>query len=101
MRTTLTAFAASALLLASHPNSRAQYAPPPTPAPFPGFINEALRKDNPYMSQWDIGGSARFRYEVKEGFGIPGVPGSVDFRDHGADVNNDYFLERIRYRLGY
>src|SRR2546428_13189717 len=38
---------------------------------------------------------------VKEGFGIAGLPGSVDFRDHGADVSNEYFLARLRYRVGY
>ena len=53
------------------------------------------------MNKWDFGGSVRARYEVKDDFGIPGVPGSLDFRDHGADVDNDYFLERIRLRAGY
>lgn len=80
----------------------AQYAPPPPPAPFPGFINELLRKDNPYMSQWDIGGSVRVRYEAKEGFAIPGVGGSFDFRDTpDFDVNNEYVMEKIRIRVGY
>ena len=41
------------------------------------------------MSQWDIGGSVRVRYEAKEGFGDSRRPGSADFRDQGADVNND------------
>src|ERR1043165_5957489 len=81
--------------------AQAQYTPPPPPLPFQGFINEALRKDDPYMNKWDIGGALRIRYEAKEGFGIAGLPGSLDFRDHGADVNNEYFLERIRYRIGY
>ena len=89
------------LLTVSLHNVRGQYAPPPPPGPFSGFINEWLRKDNPYMSQWDFGGSIRLRYEVKENFAISGAPGSLDFRDHGADVSNDYFLERIRYRVGY
>src|SRR5688572_5161472 len=78
----------------------AQYAPPPPPAPFPGFINEYLRKDDPYMAKWDFGGQIRLRYEMKEGFAIAGVPGSVDFRDVG-DNDNDYFLEKIRLRAGY
>jgi hypothetical protein len=101
MKKTSSILIGSVLALALHSNVHGQYAPPPPPAPFPGFLNEALRKNDPYMNQWDIGGSARVRYEVKEGFAIPGVPGSVDFRDHGADVNNDYFLERLRYRVGY
>src|SRR5690349_17102194 len=71
----------------------AQYAPPPPPEPFAGFLNESLRKDNPYMNQWDLSGAARFRYEVREGFAIPGVAGSLDFRNHGADVDNEYLLD--------
>jgi hypothetical protein len=53
------------------------------------------------MTNWDFGGNSRSRYEVKRGFAIPGVPGSVDFRAHGADTDNEYFLERLRYRAGY
>jgi len=96
-KTTTTA----ALVLAALNQVYGQYAPPPPPAPFPGFINEWLRKDDPYMNKWDFGGSVRVRYEVKDGFGIPGEPGSLDFRDSGADVKNDYLMERIRIRAGY
>ena len=78
-----------------------QYAPPPPPAPFAGFLNEFLRKNDPYMNQWDFGGSARARYEVKEGFAVQGVAGSMDFRDKGGDQGNEYFLEKIRYHAGY
>jgi hypothetical protein len=53
------------------------------------------------MNKWDFGGSVRVRYEVKDGFAIAGAPGSLDFRDHGADVENDYLMERIRFRAGY
>src|SRR5436190_9447472 len=102
MKNTKTALTAGALVLAALNQVYAQYAPPPPPVPFPGFLNEALRKNDPYMNQWDIGGSARGRYEVKEGYGIPGIPGSVDFRDDAhADVSNEYYLEKIRYRVGY
>jgi hypothetical protein len=90
-----------AALMLSSQGSFAQYAPPPPPAPFPGFLNEYLRKNDPYMSQWDFGGNIRLRYEVKEGSAIPGVPGSLDFRDHGADVDNEYLLTRIRFHVGY
>src|SRR5438067_9621160 len=79
---------------------RGQYSPPPPPAPFQGFINEALRAEDP-TNRWDIGGASRSRVEVREGFGIAGTAGSVDFRAHGADVNNEYFLERIRLHVGY
>src|SRR4051794_1899031 len=78
----------------------AQYLPPPPLAPFPGFINEALRATNP-TNLWDIGGASRSRVEIKEGYGIAGTANSVDFRAHGADVNNEYFLDRIRLHVGY
>ena len=89
------------LALATISESHAQYAPPPPPLPFQGFINEALRKNDPYMNQWDFGGSLRLRSESKDGFGVPGLAGSADFRDHGADMENDYFLAKLRYRAGY
>ncbi len=94
-----TASITSVLLTASA--VRAQYAPPPPPAPFPGFLNEYLRNQNPYMNQWDFGGNYRLRYEDKSGFAIPGVAGSMDFRDHGADVVNQYFISRLRFHAGY
>jgi hypothetical protein len=78
-----------------------QYAPPPPPAPFQGFLNEWLRKDNPEMNHWDFGGSVRVRYEYRDTVAIAGSPGSMDFRDHGANMDNDYLLERIRVRAGY
>ena len=95
------AVGAGAIVLAAVNTIYAQYAPPPPPTPFQGFINEPLRANDPYMNKWDFGGAVRARYEVREGFGIPGVAGSLDFRDHGADVDNDYFIERLRYRIGY
>ena len=48
-------------------------------APFAGFLNEALRQNDPYLNQWDFGGSLRVRYEIQNGKGIPGVAGSMDF----------------------
>lgn len=101
MNRSVSTLAATALAFTVLNPAAAQYAPPPAPAPFVGFLNEALRKDDPQMSKLDLGGAARLRYEAREGFGIPGVAGSVDFRDHGADVSNEYFLERIRFRGGY
>jgi hypothetical protein len=98
---------------------QAQYTPPPSPAPFAGFINEWLRKEDPYMSAWDIGGSFRVRYEIKENggavFGLPAVttvvppvapaPSGADFREHlgtlRADNDNSYFMSRLRARVGY
>lgn len=69
--------------------------------PSQGFLNDYLRKDDPYMAAWDIGAQVRVRYEVKDNFAIPGAPGSLDFRDHGADVDNSFFLLRVRPRIGY
>lgn len=83
------------------PEALAQYAPPPPPAPFAGFLNEALRKEDPYMNAWDFGGSARIRYELKDGNGIAGIPGSLDFRENNTDNHNAYFIERLRFRMGY
>ena len=72
-----------------------------TTAPSAGLVNDYLRKENPARTNWDFGGSARGRYEVKNGYAIPGVAGSVDFGNNGADVDNSYWLERLRYRVGY
>src|SRR5262245_16250393 len=100
-KTSKTTQATCALVLAAANALYAQYAPPPPPAPFQGFINEALRKDDPYMNKWDFGGSFRARFEVRDNFGIAGEPGSIDFRENGADVDNRYLLERLRVRAGY
>jgi len=94
-------FCGTLLIIGTAMQAGGQYAPPPPPGPFQGFINEWLRKDDPYMNQWDFGGSVRVRYEIKDNFAISGKPGSLDFRDHGADVDSAYLLERIRYRAGY
>src|SRR5258708_1319353 len=75
--------------------------PPPPPGLFPGFINEALRQDDPSMNVWDIGGALRLRYEIHEGYGVAGSPGSMDFRDHNANESNNYLLSRIRFHAGY
>ena len=74
---------------------------PPEPAPSAGFLNDFLRENVPAMSAWDFGGSARARYEAKEGFAVQGVAGSMDFRDDGGNQNNEYFMERIRYHAGF
>lgn len=92
---------ATAALFGATPEAPGQYAPPPPPAPFAGWLNEALRKDDPYMNAWDLRGFARVRYEVHDGRGIPGVPGSIDFRAHNTDNHNAYFLELFRFQAGY
>lgn len=92
---------ATSLALGPAEHIEAQYAPPSQPAPFAGFINEALRQYNPAMTNWDLGGAIRLRYEDKEGFAVAGAAGSMDFRDHGADVFNNYLLSRVRFHAGY
>ncbi len=106
MKMKLKTLASSTLVLAAVNQVYGQYAPPPPLAPFPGFINEALRKKDPYLSAWDLGGNNRARYELKEGFGIAGVAGSVDFRDHGVggkslDTYNEPFTDKLRYHIGF
>src|SRR6185503_12961552 len=101
MKTINSTLTASALVLAAAQQVYGQYTPPPPPAPFPGFINEQLRQNDPYMNKWDFGGTLRVRYEIRDNFGIAGTPGSVDFHRDGADVDNAYLLERFRLRAAY
>lgn len=92
----------SALVLAIVNAVYGQYTPPPPPAPFPGFINEALRKDDPYMNVWDFGGAVRVRYELKEN-GL-GLPPANDFRDLTTPAtknDNDYFSTKLLARIAY
>ena len=90
-----------AVALLAGKNAIAQYVPPPPPAPFPGFINERLRRDNPYMAAWDIGGAVRLRYEVRENGGATAAGSGADFRARGVDNDNSYLLSRVRARVGY
>ena len=94
-------FVIGALAFTALDNLFGQYVPPPPPAPFQGFINEALRENYPYMEPWDFGGSLRLRYELKDNFGIAGAAGSMDFRERGADVDNAYSMARLRIHAGY
>ncbi len=96
------AITAGALVLAAVNTVYAQYAPPPPRAPFPGFINDYMRKQDPYLSVWDIGGAARVRYELKEG-GL-GLPPANDFRDITTPTtqnHNDYFSTKVLARVAY
>jgi hypothetical protein len=101
LKPTLKTLSAGALVLAALEQAHAQYTPPPPPAPFQGFINEYMSSLNGYTNHWDIGGADRERYVAYEGYGIAGKAGSVDFRDHGASVDNQYLLSRIRLHVGY
>ena len=101
--------ALGALALGAAASAQAQYTPPPPPIPFPGFINQWMRQENPYLAAWDIGGNLRLRYEIKDGYGNPGVGSatskpnsqSLDFRKNNADVENDYLMSKLRFHIGY
>jgi hypothetical protein len=71
------------------------------PASSAGLVNDLLRQHYPAATNWNIGGEERLRYENRQGYGIAGVAGSVDFRGQGADVYNDYLLNRLRFHAGY
>lgn len=88
---------ALALTTAAHA-APGDYSPTSPVRPSAGYLNDWLRKDDPYKAAWDIGMQTRLRYEVRDGFGIPGK--SVDFADN-ADTRNDYLLIRARPRVGY
>lgn len=79
-------------------------APPaanPAAAASAGLANDWLRTQDPFFKAWDLGGQYRQRYEVRDHMAVPGVRGAIDFRDHGADNNNDYWLGRATVHLGY
>ena len=77
------------------------YDPTKPVRPSTGLFNDWLRDDNPSAAAWDIGTQVRLRYELRDNFGILGTTGSLDFRRDGADVDNAYFLHRIKPRVGY
>lgn len=101
-------FATAALSFAVQQAANAQYTPPPPLAPFPGFANELLRKDNPYAAAWDISGSLRMRYEIRENH--LAAPPNSDFATTATavatnpgkiDNDNSYFSDKVLFKLGY
>jgi len=93
--------AGAALVLSVSGAALAQYAAPPPIQPFPGFLNEWMRKQDPYLANWDISGAARFRYEIKENAGSTAPGSAADFRKGGVDNDNSYFLNKVLARVGY
>ncbi|MBI3881748.1 MAG: alginate export family protein [Verrucomicrobia bacterium] len=77
------------------------YSPTTALRPSAGYLNDYLRQNDPYMAAWDFGVQARVRYEIKDNFAIAGTAGSVDFRDHGANVDNSFLLLRVKPHVGY
>ena len=86
------------LSLAATPVAWAQYTPPPPLAPFPGYINQYLRNQDPYLANWDIGGSVRLRYEVREN--ALGIPPANDFKA-GVANDNSYFSTKLLFRVAH
>ena len=111
MKPNLRFLSAGALVFTAINQACAQYTPPPSPAPFAGWLNEYMRKEDPVLAAWDIGGNLRLRFEDHEGYGIPGrglasPPApvnsqSMDFRAHNSLESNSYFMERLRFHVGY
>jgi hypothetical protein len=102
MKSNLKLVSTSALVLIALNEIHAQYAPPPPTQPFAGFVNDWLRKKDPYYSVWDVGGVVRLRYELKED-GL-GLPPANDFRDNTTPTtqnDNDYFSDKVLLRVSY
>ena len=97
------AFSATAVVLAITASVYAagDYSPTSPVRPSAGLVNDWLRKENPYMSAWDIGTQVRLRYEIRDNFGVAGTAGSMDFLHNGRDVDNAYLLHRIKPHVGY
>lgn len=74
--------------------------PPPASeaAKSAGLLNDALREASPAWEKWDVGGQARFRYDLKHN---GGMSPNADFLPGGADNDNDFFLFRQKLHLGW
>lgn len=100
--------AACSCLAALLPDAAAQYAPPPPPAPFPGFLNQYLRNKDAYLANWDLSGSVRLRYELRENH--LAAPPNSDFATSevarsvnpgGISNDNSFFASKVLARVGY
>lgn len=69
-------------------------------APSPGWLNEFLRADDPYMNAWNLGVLYWGRYEVKQNGGFVGPGSAADFRTD-VDNDNNYLLTKVLPRVGY
>ncbi|MDX2187726.1 MAG: alginate export family protein [Opitutaceae bacterium] len=95
-------FTCLTFLTAAAGHVHAQYAPPPPPRPFPGFLNEKLRATDPYMSAWDFGVNVRGRLESKYNAGFTDAGSNWDFSTRRQDDNdNTYYLVRAMPRVAY
>lgn len=98
-----TGCAATALALLAAGNGSAQQPPasPPAPQASAGVINDWLRAQDDSWKALDLGGQFRTRLEYRDHLAIPGVPGAIDFRDHGAPDENSYWLFRTKLHMGF
>ena len=67
----------------------------------PGYINDLLRADNPYASQWNVGVNYRVRYEIHENGNLPPLSARDFSAAPGVDNDNSYLLQRVKARVGY
>jgi hypothetical protein len=111
---TLKLLTAGALVLAATNDIYAQYTAPVALQPFPGFVNDYLRKKDPYNANWDISGSSRFRFEYRANGLV--APPFFDFKAggpltggnplnrngiNGEPNDNDFVAMKLLYRIGY
>lgn len=81
---------------------RAQYAPPSSPVPAPGAIDDFLKTQAPALSGWDFGLNDRLRSENKSDAGTTHAGSNFDFFSAPPTNNsNDYWLNRIFLRAAY
>jgi hypothetical protein len=89
-----------AIIVSLAMTASAQTTPPAKPAASAGLLNDFLREENSALSDWDMGGQGRVRFEAKSGFAVPGTgANSVDFSE--ATPDNNYWLLREKLHLGW
>ena len=60
-----------------------------------GYLNDYLRQNDAGMAAWDLGVATRVRYEVRDGFGIPGKGGA--FNGGGPAIANGMVVATSGY----
>src|SRR5436190_11315795 len=84
--------------LASHGADAPGHSVIKQPSPSAGLLNDWLRSEYPFATNWDVGGQFRLRYEVRENAGA--FP-SRDFIRRGQDNSNDELAFREKFHVGY
>ena len=97
---TANVLAAVIIILPAGNSLRAGETPKPPVPPGAGLLNAWLRSDSPALTNWDIGGQARVRFESRSGFAVPGAgANAADFSALTPD--NNYWLLREKFHLGW